>query len=338
MHIEAFTHPKDPARPDSNEDRLVIYGDTLFAVIDGVTDKSGALYGGLTGGQLAGRIIEGALRDLVDSGRHLSADSREILELIDSRFQESYERLVLLDVITADPNYRFGAQLCAVFRSGDRLRLLHVGDCGVRIDGVPLPGRNQPGDEIMARQRAVIFAELAAAGADTEECLLLARKFTVEGLQAFPDTAEGPLDATAWAALRTRLLQELPDRFPHLPADLVREAATGGLKHLAAFRNSDHPLGHGCIDGSSVPDAFILDREIPLSETGVIELFSDGYFGAPESFGSVHAWEQHLARIEREDPAKTGTVPSTKGSAPGRFTDDRTILILRKEAPQHAPA
>jgi hypothetical protein len=333
MYTEAFTHAKDPARPDRNEDRIVMYGDSLFAVIDGVTDKSGLLHDGLTGGQLAGRLIEASLRDLVDSGAHFTASARQILELIDGRFQESYQRLDLLDKVERDANYRFGAQLCAVFIDGQKARLLHVGDCGARIDGVLQPGGNQPGDEVMSRLRSAIYARLAAAGAGTEECLLLARKYTVEGLQAFPLAAEGPLAAAAWAELRAELLDTLPAAFPQLPADLLREAALGGLRQLAAFRNSDHPLGSGCIDGSRVPDRFISDRQFPF-RNGTIELFSDGYFGMPAQGNTVKAWEEHLARVEREDPHKITTVPSTKGSAPGCFTDDRTILVIRKEVPR----
>lgn len=338
MYVEAFTQAKDPARPDSNEDRLVMYGDTLFSVIDGVTDKSGESYDGLTGGQLAGRLIEGALREVVDAGRAFSASTREVLDLIDGRFRDEYRRRGIEERAAADPVLRFGAQLAALFTDGERIRLLHVGDCGVVMDGRPQGEREQAGDAVLSQVRARVYHHLAATGSAPEERLTLARAVIVDGLDAFTPPQEGPLAPAAWSAFRDELLAELPAEFPRLPAEHVRQAARVGLKGLAQHRNTEHPLGHGCIDGTRVPDAYVSDTRHAWADVGTIELHSDGYFGRPARGGSVAAWEAHLARVEREDPAKVGPVPSTKGSTPGRFTDDRTILILRKEVPNDAPA
>ena len=45
MHLQAFSAAKDPDRPEANEDRLVVVADRLYAVIDGVTDRTGRRYG-----------------------------------------------------------------------------------------------------------------------------------------------------------------------------------------------------------------------------------------------------------------------------------------------------
>ena len=338
MYVETFTHSKDPANPGSNEDRLVIYGDTLFSVIDGVTDKSGETYDGLTGGQLAGLLIEGALREVVDAKRAFAAPAREILDLIDDRFRAEYRRRGLEKRMEREPVLRFGAQLAALFTDGERIRLLHIGDCGVLVDGKPLDDQVQAGDAVLSHVRSRIYHRLNAAGAEPEARLALARAAIVDGLDAFTPPATALLTGLNWPSLREELLAELPAAFPGLPANHVTQAARGGLRQLAHHRNTEHPLGHGCIDGTRVPDAYVKDTLLSWSQASVIEIHSDGYFGTPALGGTVTAWEAHLAHVEREDPEKVGSVLSTKGSSPGRFTDDRTILILRKDAPKNAPA
>lgn len=336
MYLEAFTHSKDPTAPHSNEDRLVIYGDRLFSVIDGVTDKSGMSYEGRRGGQLAGQLIEDALREIVDTGVEFSATATDILRMINDRFRAEYRRRGLEQRMASEPVLRFGAQLAALFTDGERIRLLHVGDCGVIIDGKPLPGDGQPGDSILSFVRSRVYHQLGKAGSEPGECLALARAAIVDGLDGFsPQT--GALTPGDWSQLREQLLAELPAAFPDLPAEHVLDAARGGLKLLAEYRNKEHPLGHGCIDGTPVPDSFISDTSHSWTDVSTVEIYSDGYFGRPAAGGTVAAWEAHLLRIENEDPQKVNTVPSTKGSAPGRFTDDRTVLILRKEASQHVP-
>src|SRR5690554_5249773 len=106
MYLESFTHAKDPARQDLNEDRLVTCGDSLFAVIDGVTDKSGLRFAGKSGGQLAGRIIEDTLRSLVDTGGLATLPATGIIEAINASFNDAYARFGLAQRIADEPNVR----------------------------------------------------------------------------------------------------------------------------------------------------------------------------------------------------------------------------------------
>lgn len=335
MHIEAFTSAKNPAAPASNEDRLVIYNDRVFGVIDGATDKSGVRLGGLTGGQLAGLVIETALRGIADAGNPMTIPARQILDRIDAEFQRCYRAHGLTDTVTADPNRRFTAQLALALTDGRALRLLQVGDCGIRINGTTTHWTPHPADAILAAVRSALYHHLERSGVDPETRLTTARAYTVAGLADFlPDHA---LTRTAWRRLRRELSASLPSEFPELAPERVHQAAAIGLRGIAAFRNRPEPLGYGCLDGFPVPDAFVALHELSLERVHTVEIFSDGYFGLPAG-SALRDWEAHIAAVERDDPAKVGRTPSTKGSSPGRFSDDRTILILRKDPPRHAHA
>ncbi len=332
MYLESFTHAKDPARQDLNEDRIMIGADGLYAVIDGVTDKSGLRFAGLSGGQLAGQIIEASLRSLAEANRLTGMPALAIIEAINTSFKEAYGRLGLADRVADEPNVRFGAQLAMAHVADGNVRLLHVGDCGMRLNGETLFHDQQQGDGVLAVLRSRVFSALQEAGTGLEDSLEIARTCTVHGLSQLP-AQRGSLDDEAWDNLRASIMSGLPEQFPELPAEAVRAAAGSGLLHLAALRNSSEALGFPCLDGTDIPERFINKRNVPLEELYCLELYSDGYFGHPHETGRVSLWEQHLAAVEELDPYKTGPHASTKGSAPGCFTDDRTILIIRKDAP-----
>jgi hypothetical protein len=65
----------------------------------------------------------------------------------------------------------------------------------------------------------------------------------------------------------------------------------------------------------------------PRASVQTVELFTDGYFelGATPD---VAAWEAAFAEVERVDPEKIGRYASVKGSTPGTWTDDRTVVIV----------
>lgn len=335
MYFEAFTHAKDPAARHLNEDRIIVHGDSLFAVVDGVTDKSGLRHRGLSGGQLAGRLIDRILGELDASGELAALDAPATVAAINDSFRDAYRQLGLETKVQEDPNVRFGAQLCFVHVTGDEIRIVQVGDCGVRLDGRLLFQGDQPGDRVVASLRSRVFRALSDAGTGLDESLKISRDCTVSGLARLPGQ-RGLLGEDQWSALKQEILKELPGEFPDLPEADVRAAAEGGLLFLSGFRNTAGPLGFACLDGSEIPAGFINETRLPVTGFTHLELFSDGYFGQPERAGRVSFWEEHLLEVEKTDPYKTGPYASTKGSAPGRFTDDRTVLILRKETPEHA--
>ncbi|MEM7025466.1 MAG: hypothetical protein AAF637_23190, partial [Pseudomonadota bacterium] len=138
------------------------------------------------------------------------------------------------------------------------------------------------------------------------------------------------LDEAALAALRDACLdscrRELPDVLVH---DIERLLDGGILEGQGWFQNNTKsPLSYAVLDGFETPmeHVRVIDRE--SADVQSLELFTDGYF-APGASPSVTAWEETFREIERTDPEKTSAYPSVKGSAPGRYADDRTLVVAR---------
>ena len=244
--------------------------------------------------------------------------------------QGAYTRFGVMDEVEADPNLRFSAALAAAFLTDDRVRLLVVGDCGVRVNGgAPIQHRH-PLDGVLSQFRAVVFEALADAVQDPDLRLAVARSYTVEGID------HRPLDVREWVSeeqhrrIHDLVMDTLPARVPKVEPEAARAVARAGARGVGHHRNEAGPLGHGILDGFPVPTAFVLDRWIDRATVHTLELFSDGYFGFPERSGTVAAWEAHHDHLERADPHRLHLAPSTKGSSSRTFADDRTVLVLKE--------
>jgi hypothetical protein len=308
-------------------------------VIDGVTDKSGARLDGFAGGWHAGHALEGALRELDDEGVLARGSTEAVLARLNAAIATRYERFGLSDVAERDPNRRFAAAAAIAHVDGDALRLLVVGDCGARVDGARVVHRPHPVDDVMARLRASVFAALGEEDAEAplSRRLEVARAYVVQGI-ATPPIADDPSLAAAHARIAARAWSHLVASFPDVERGLLRALADGGIRGAARLRNGAGPYAHGVLDGFSTAIDHVEDLRLDGGAVATLELFSDGYFGWPRASGRVADWEAHFALVERVDPHRTGRFASTKGSSPGRFADDRSVLILRREPPDHEAA
>lgn len=318
-----------------NEDRVVVYGQRTFAVIDGVTDKSGARHGGFTGGWHAGHALEGALRDLDDEGVLAQGSADAVLARLNAAIAARYERFNLAAEAERDPNRRFAAAVAIAHVDRDVLRLLVVGDCGARVDGTRIVHRAHPVDDVMARLRSSVFAALGEedATASLTRRLEVARAYVVHGI-ATPPLPDDRRLAAAHERIAGRAWSDLLQAFPDVaPGGVLRALAEGGIRGAARLRNGTGAFAHGVLDGFPMSPEHVEDVRFDRDAVATLELFSDGYFGWPQAGGRVADWEDHLATVERVDPHRVGRYASTKGSSPGRFADDRSILVLRREAP-----
>ena len=60
MRFEAFSLGKKFGQPEANEDSFVVIPGAGYAVIDGVTDRTGTRYAGMLSGQFASRTVKRA--------------------------------------------------------------------------------------------------------------------------------------------------------------------------------------------------------------------------------------------------------------------------------------
>ena len=330
IDVEAFTLAKDPETPSRNEDRYVVIPGRAYAVIDGVSDKTGLRHQGLTGGQLAGRMVEEVIRRECDRSHPETIDGVELAECFEKRFQRVHDDIRRDNTNKTPPNLMFGAQLALALQGTRSFRFILIGDSGLRLNGREVFWANHPLDAICSAIRKAVWGLLTEHGVPAERKHEIARAYTVEGLGAVLKLWADHIDGDALVRLRQTVFDSLNGRREEVDAETLKRAIRGGLREQSLYINRHHPLGYPCINGFPIPSDFIVqfDREIEDVET--IELFSDGYFGYPEGT-RIADWEDRLARIEATDPEKIGDHASTKGSSNGRFSDDRTILIARRD-------
>lgn len=124
---------------------------------------------------------------------------------------------------------------------------------------------------------------------------------------------------------------ETPDISDDALRTIGRAAIEDDLKTQVRryFNNPNDPLGLGIIDGDPVPDKFVKTYEFDLAEVDTLEIFSDGYYVIPED-ATIDAYEQAFSKAEKSDPMRINNYPAVKTSTPEQYSDDRTILIVKK--------
>jgi len=326
---EAFTQAKDKQNPDSNEDRLIVVPDRLYAVVDGATDKSGKTHGGLTGGQIAGRVLEEVLRNIArDMGAAEPLPLTNLLERATGALARRYRALGLSATIKKNPWARFSAQASIVIRQQGIYRFIVIGDTGLRINGTEAFCGPKAGDVICGHLRGVVHHHLATSGASAQATNTIARQYTVEGLGAVLSAKPGGIGPSDLEEFRRKVTTQCLKQLSGQTAKDIDTVLNSGLKGLYRFQNQPGPLGFPCFDGTHIPADMVVEFERPVDAVASIELFSDGYADLPEG-ATVADWEASFWKLERDDPQRVKSHPDTKGSTPDKFADDRTVLIVR---------
>ncbi len=328
MDVAAFSQAKNPDRPEDNEDRILIVAGRAYGVIDGVTDKMGHRFDGLTGGQIAGRIVERAVRQACSEDVERSPHGQDLIDRINREFAAAFGRLGIEPTSQASLAAQLAAHLVLAQIDGSQARFLVVGDAGLRLNGCEVFHNDFPLDKIGAAVRKAVWRYVMARDPDPEAANRVARAYTVAGLKAvLPDAAEW-IDADDLASIRRIALAEAEVILPEISRSVIGTAINGGMHEQHRFANSIHPLGFPTLNGFPIPSSMVIEFERPLDTIESIEMFSDGYFGCPDGT-ELDDWEDWFARVEAEDPAKVDGHASTKGSFAGQYADDRTVLILR---------
>jgi Protein phosphatase 2C len=330
MRIEAFTEAKTPADPAGNEDQLLVLPGRGYAVIDGVTDRTGHRYDGLLAGQLASRTVQRATAGFLLDPAAAEVDPAHLVAHVSQAIRAAYQRHDVLDMARRDPARRFGATLALAAERADGWRFVLVGDSGVRLNGTELLLNQNELDLITASLRREAYRMVAAAGGGPADQARVGRACAFHGAAKLHPDMRPWLDDDDLASLRARCLDACRARFAAVPAADIERLLDGGvLTGQAQFQNNTlSPLSYAVLDGFEVPMELVRVLDRPRAAVDTIELFTDGYF-EPAGAPSVDAWEAAFREVERIDPQKVERYPCVKGSAPGRFADDRTVIVIR---------
>ncbi|MBM3535788.1 MAG: hypothetical protein FJX60_22475 [Alphaproteobacteria bacterium] len=329
MWIEAFSEGKNLDDPEANEDRFLALPGRGFAVIDGVTDRTGHRYDGTLAGRMASRTVQAAVAGFLIDPAERAADPERLVAHVSAAIRAAYRTHGILDIAHKDATRRFGATLALAVEQGAWLRFILVGDSGLRINGDETVINDTGLDLVTSSLRQEAYRVIAAAGGSPEDQAKLGRACAFEGAaRLHPDMAPW-LDACGLATLRDRCLKLCRARFPEVPeADLRMLIGGGIMRGQTQFQNNTaSPLSYAVLDGFEVPMSLVRVIDRPRAEIHSVELFTDGYF-APGATPDVAAWEAAFAEVERVDPGKIDRYPSVKGTIGRLRADDRTVVIV----------
>ncbi|MDX6748486.1 protein phosphatase 2C domain-containing protein [Geminicoccaceae bacterium 1502E] len=329
MHVEAFSEGKDLDRPELNEDQFLILPGRGFAVIDGVTDRTGHCYEGLLAGRMAAGIVQQAVASfLLDPAER--ADPARLVRHVTGAIRAAYERFGMLATAEQAPERRFGATLAFCADLGETLRFVLVGDSGLRLNGAETIVNDTGLDLVTASLRQEAWRVVREAGGDGEACAAVGRACAFDGAARLLPDMRPWLDETALASLLARTLERCRQRFPDVAEADLRLLLEGGIRRgQVHFQNNRRSLlSYAVLDGFEVPMELVSVMERAKSEVATVELFTDGYF-LPGAQPAVAAWEQAFAEVEATDPEKVDRFPSVKGTMGRIRADDRTVVIVR---------
>lgn len=328
MRVAAFSEGKNLDDPGANEDQFLILPGRGFAVIDGVTDRTGHRYDGSLAGRVASRAVQRAVAEFLLDPPGAGVDPARLVAHASAAIRAAYDRHGILDIVRRDAARRFGATLALAADLGSTFRFVLVGDSGLRLNGGETWINDTGLDLVTSSLRQEAYRVVATAGGDA------ASRVTVGRACAFNGTARLMPEMTPWlntaglAGLHVRCLETCRARFPQVPVADIEKLLSGGIVNgqVAFQNNTDSPLSYAVLDGFDVPMSLVQVIDRPRDRIASIELFTDGYF-KPGAAPDLAAWEAGFAEVERDDPDKIDRYPSVKGTVGRIRADDRTVVI-----------
>lgn len=312
MRFEALSRPKARDLSTPPDDVLLHVPGRVTAIFDGATDARKRRVNGVPFGRAAAIAAARATALLPDEAAHWPA--AQIMSTLSAAVGRS-----------VPPDTDGGpASTTAIiaFDTGAGIRLVGLGDSGVRLNGTQVENVEIMPDRATIPARVALFHILRDRH-DPETTETLSQRYLGFGLdQAIDDgaittgEAQGIIDAAISAANLANAEGEI--------ATLL----SAGLRRQYRFANNpDAQLGYGILNGETPLCSDALDKTLTRDTLLTLELFSDGYLEAPAE-ATVAAWEDAHASLEARDFHHVNAPAAVKGSTATHFFDDRTIAIL----------
>ncbi len=325
MRIEAFSQAKNPAAPETNEDALLILPGRAYAAIDGVSDRDGTRYDGVLAGRFASTLVRRRLEEML--GGSQACSPRAVVDELTVAIDDAYGSFGVRERVRTDWSGKIASTLALAMVDSAELRIVLVGDSGVRINGAQIVREDKDIDRITSLLRRAAWRAVKSRSDDPAVWEKVSRQVAFHGARQDAAAVAPWLDEAALAGIAAVANAECQAALPFLPAaaiaNLVARGIVGGQG--GHQNNAQSPLGYSCLDGFAIPDQFIRYLTLPRAEVQTIELFTDGYFQPGDGFG-VAEWEAAFHAAEAEDAAKVELYLSPRGSSGGNWADDRSYL------------
>lgn len=316
MKYEVFSRSKyrDGVKP--GDDAVLLIPDVLAAVLDGATDPQGGQKNGKSPGQFAAQAVAQACASLFLDPDNLLLSAKDIT----SNLSQELKTRVHQQNFVGTPSTTLAL---ALFLPG-AVRILCIGDSGVRINGNQVSQFNKLIDEVSAASRVAVFKILHARISDLDHLEYTTRKVVFRGLSRAVD--EGVLARSEMNSV----IEMVGKKFSSLSigADIAAFLEQGIVSQNQYANMVRHPLGFSALNGALVSQEDVIDITLPASTIQTIELFSDGYQRLP-SGQKVADWEQENHVAQAEDFHNIGVLKSVKGATSTEFFDDRSVISIR---------
>ncbi|MEM7026298.1 MAG: protein phosphatase 2C domain-containing protein, partial [Pseudomonadota bacterium] len=255
MHIEAFSESRTPRKPTANEDQFLILPGRGYAVIDGLTDRTGHRYGGLLAGRLASLTVQRALAAFLLDPAEAELAPERLVTALAKAIRDVYQEYGIRAIARREPTRRFGATLALAAQRADSWRFVLIGDSGLRLNGTELWVNDMKLDRVTTSLRVEAYRMVERAGGSAEDRARVGRACAFQGAARVHPDMRPWLDDAALAALRGACLNSCRKEFPKVPVHDIERLLDGGiLKGQGWFQNNTKsPLSYAVLDGFETP-------------------------------------------------------------------------------------
>lgn len=315
MHYEVFSASKSKTGARPSDDVTLFIPGMLAAVLDGATDPLGHKVNGKSSGRFAAESVAQACT-------RLFSDTQKTLLSVDE----------IIGYLAHDLSDRVAGQgfagapsttLALALFQEDTVRLIVVGDSGIRINQDRVYRHEKLIDDITSLARIAVFSVLRSRINDDDELEATSRSVAFLGFDRA--VLQNVLTATEVQAVFNTVQKEFAK---HEIATDIHDLLSKGIRFQHSFsNNSSHPLGFSALDGSPPSTSDVVEMTFHRTDLRSIEIFSDGYLKLP-SGSKVSAWEKAHLEVEEADYHKIDSYPSVKGSTTTEYFDDRSVISL----------
>jgi hypothetical protein len=315
MHYEVFSASKSKTGARPSDDVTLFIPGVLAAVLDGATDPLGHKVDGKSSGRFAAESVAQACSKLFSDTRNTLLSANEIVDYL---ARDLSDRIAGQGFAGAP-----STTLAMTLFQEDAVRLIVVGDSGIRVNQDQVFRHEKLIDEITTFARIAVFSILRSRIDDYDELEATSRSVAFLGIDRA--MLQNVLTTTEVQAVFEAVQKEFAK---HEIATDIHDLLSKGIQSQHLFsNNSSHPLGFSALNGSPLSMSDVVEMTFQRTDLRSIEIFSDGYAKLPSSY-KVSAWEKAHHEVEHSDYHKIAGYPSVKGSTTTEYFDDRSVISL----------